>query len=81
MKNYVNHKFCLVEDDEIVSTCNNKTDIFCVILSIIGILTIIAGIAFAASVAKSEAKEYRADMETQLCHLMEFNGSTYHCGE
>lgn len=43
MKNYVNHKFCLVEDDEIVSSsCISKTDVFCMVLLIIAIVTMIA---------------------------------------
>lgn len=76
MKTYSNHKFNLVEDDDIVS---NKTDLVCIILSIIGIILVVGLIIFSINTAKAEAKAYRAEMEQELCNLMEFNGSTYHC--
>lgn len=72
MKNYVNHKFGLVEDDEIVSTVNN-TDIFCLILSIIAILIVIAGVLFTIAQAKAEAKQYSIEARQELSNLMEFN--------
>lgn len=78
MKTYANHKFLIVEDDDIVSTAN-KTDTFCVALAFVALLLLIAGVVFAATAAKAEAKAYRAHMEQELCNLMEFNGSTYNC--
>lgn len=78
MKTYTNNKFHLVEDDEIVSTCN-KTDTFCVILGIIALMLLVAGIIFVANIAKSEAKAYSVKANQELCNLMEFNGSTYRC--
>lgn len=78
MKTYSNHKFNLVEDDEIVSNAN-KTDSVCIIFSIIGILLVVGLIIFSINTAKAEAKAYRAEMEQGLCNLMEFSGSTYHC--
>lgn len=76
MKTYSNHKFNLVEDDDIVS---NKTDLVCIILTIIGILLIIGLIAFSIHTSKAEAKVYSVQMEQELCNLMEFNGTTYRC--
>jgi len=78
MKTYSNHKFNLVEDDDIVSNANN-TDFVCIILTMICILLIIGLIAFSIYAAKAEAKAYSVQMEQELCNLMEFNGSTYHC--
>lgn len=78
MKTYSNHKFNLVEDDDIVPSAN-KTDLVCIILSIIGILLVVGLIIFSINTAKAEAKAYRAEMEQELCNLMEFNGTTYRC--
>jgi hypothetical protein len=77
MKTYANHRFNLVEDDEI--TASTKTETFCVLLAIVALLVLIAGIAFVASVAKAEAQAYATQANQELCNLMEFNGSTYHC--
>lgn len=41
MKTYTNHKFNLVEDDDIVSR-TNKTDTVCIVLAIIAIMLIVA---------------------------------------
>ena len=79
MKTYSNHKFNLVDDDDIVSTTTSKTDMMCVILALIAMLLVVGMIIFAISDAKAEAKAYRVQMEQELCNLMEFNGSTYHC--
>lgn len=79
MKTYKNHKFMIVEDDNNIVMPSSKTDHFCILLSIIALLVLIAGIAFAASAAKVEAKEYAIQANQELCNLMEFNGSTYHC--
>ena len=81
MKTYANHKFNIVEDDNDLIVPSTKTDRFCVLLSIVALLVLIAGIAFVASVAKAEAKEYAKQANQELCNLMEFNGSTYHCEE
>ena len=78
MKTYSNHKFNLVDDDDIVSSANN-TEFVCIILSIIGILLIIGLIAFSIYTAKAEAKAYSVQANQELCNLMEFNGSTYRC--
>lgn len=78
MKTYSNHKFNLVEDDDIVSSANT-TDLVCIILTMICILLIAGLIVFSINTAKAEAKAYRAEMEQGLCNLMEFSGSTYHC--
>jgi hypothetical protein len=37
-------------------------------------------IFYATYMAKAEAKAYRDNLQTELCNLMEFNGSTYKCG-
>ena len=79
MKTYANHKFNIVEDDNDLIVPSTKTDRFCILLSIVALLVLIAGIAFVASVAKAEAKEYARQANQELCNLMEFNGSTYHC--
>lgn len=78
MKTYANHKFLIVEDDDIVST-STKTETFCVLLAFVALLVLIAGIIFAATAAKAEAKAYSAHMEQELCNLMEFNGTLYNC--
>lgn len=77
MKTYANHRFNLVEDDEI--TASTKTETFCVLLAFVALLVLIAGIIFATTAAKAEAKEYAKQANQELCNLMEFNGSTYHC--
>lgn len=79
MKTYKNHKFLIVEDDETLVTPSAKTDHFCILLSIVALLLLIAGIAFAASAAKAEAKAYTDKANQELCNLMEFNGTTYNC--
>ena len=78
MKTYSNHKFNLVEDDDVVSTVS-KTDMMCVILALIAMLLVAGMIVFTIRDAKAEARAYRAHMEQELCNLMEFNGSPYHC--
>ena len=77
MKTYVNQKFNLVEDDEIYSS--NATNIFCALLFLIAVDLCAGCIYFAISAAKDEAKAYGDNLRTELCNLMEFNGSTYHC--
>lgn len=72
MKMYANHKFGIVEDDEITS--NNDTDIVCLILSLIAILLIVCGVLFVTSLAKAEAKEYVKQANEELCDLVDFNG-------
>lgn len=78
MKTYSNHKFNLVEDDDVVSTVS-KTDMMCVILVLIAMLLVVGMIIFTIRDAKAESRAYRAHMEQELCNLMEFNSSTYHC--
>lgn len=79
MKTFKNHKFLIVEDDDDIVMPSTKTDHFCLLLSIVAILILIAGIAFAATAAKAEAQAYATQANQELCDLMEFNGSTLHC--
>jgi hypothetical protein len=79
MRKYANFRYNIVEDDHDLIVPSTKTDRFCILLSIVALLVLIAGIAFVASVAKAEAKEYAKQANQELCNLMEFNGSTYHC--
>jgi len=79
MKTYANHKFNIVEDDNDLIVPSTKTDRFCILLSIVALLVLIAGIAFVASAAKAEAQAYARQANQELCNLMEFNGSTYKC--
>ena len=78
MKKYSNHKFNLVEDDDLVPTAS-KTNMMCIILVLIAILLVAGMIVFTIRDAKAEARAYRAHMEQELCNLMEFNGSPYRC--
>lgn len=81
MKTYANHKFIIVEDDNSIVSTNNKTDNFCLVLALIGIALFVMAIIFTANCAKAEAMAYSAQANQELCNLMEFNGSTYHCEE
>lgn len=72
MKNYVNHKFGLIEDDDLTIE-TSRTDIFCLILSIIAILIVIAGVLFTIAQAKAEVKQYSIEARQELSNLMEFN--------
>jgi hypothetical protein len=79
MRKYANFRYNIVEDDHDLIVPSTKTDRFCILLSIVALLVLIAGIAFVASVAKAEAQAYATQANQELCNLMEFNGSTYHC--
>jgi hypothetical protein len=79
MRKYANFRYNIVEDDHDLIVPSTKTDRFCILLSIVAMLVLIAGIAFVASVAKAEAQAYATQANQELCNLMEFNGSTYHC--
>lgn len=79
MKHYVNSKYDIVEDDKLL----DKTDGITVISGVLYILAIalmVGCIFYATYSAKAEAKAYRDNLQTELCNLMEFNGSTYKCG-
>jgi hypothetical protein len=79
MRKYANFRYNIVEDDHDLIVPSTKTDRFCILLSIVALLVLIAGIAFVASVAKAEAQAYATQANQELCNLMEFNGSTYKC--
>lgn len=79
MKHYVNSKYDIVEDDELL----DKTDgvnVISGVLFILAIALMVGCIFYATYSAKAEAKTYRDNLQTELCNLMEFNGSTYTCG-
>jgi hypothetical protein len=79
MKHYVNSKYDIVEDDELLDNTSG-TGVISGVLFILAIALMVGCIFYATYSAKAEAKAYRDNLQTELCNLMEFNGSTYKCG-
>lgn len=79
MKHYVNSKYDIVEDDELLDKTDGVT-VISGVLFILAIALMVGCIFYATYTAKAEAKAYRDNLQTELCNLMEFNGSTYRCG-
>ncbi len=79
MKKYTNHKFNIIEDDELLDNTSG-TDVISGVLFILAIALMVGCIFYVTYSAKAEAKAYRSILQTELCNLMEFNGSTYKCG-
>jgi hypothetical protein len=79
MKHYVNSKYDIIEDDELLDNTSGIT-VISGVLFILAIALMVGCIFYATYMAKAEAKAYRDNLQTELCNLMEFNGSTYKCG-
>lgn len=77
MKHYVNSKYDIIEDDELYT---DGITVISGVLFILAIALMVGCIFYATYMAKAEAKAYRDNLQSELCNLMEFNGSTYKCG-
>lgn len=77
MKHYVNSRYDIVEDDEYTT---DGITVISGVLFILAIALMVGCIFYATFRAKAEAKIYRDNLQSELCNLMEFNGSTYKCG-